>query len=121
MEDRIALEVGVLRELFRNLQSWRSLYEAEGVDTLSGPRGESYSLWDVEYLLENVDKLPPRQAQAIRLYLVEGMREVDAAIQMGLSPSNPIGIYASVGLKKLISMIEEGLLPRWHASDGVRA
>jgi DNA-directed RNA polymerase specialized sigma24 family protein len=119
MEYSGKLTVGVLRELLRNLQQWRSLYESEGVDTLTGPDGRGYSLHDLEYLYSNLSRLPKRQAQAITLYLVQGMREVDAAVAMGLSPSNPIGIYASVGLKRLLGMIEEGQLPRWHARNGL--
>jgi DNA-directed RNA polymerase specialized sigma24 family protein len=96
------------------LQQWRSLYEADGLEVLKGPGGEEYSLFDVEYLYANLHRLPKRQHEAISLYLVQGMREVDAAKAMGLSATNPIGIYASVGLKRLIGMIESGELPRWQ-------
>ena len=104
----------MLRELFRHFQDWTSLYEAEGIDTLTGGDGDEYSLWDLKYLYENLSRLPQRQQQAIELYLVQNMKEADAAVAMGVSITNPIGIYATVGLKKLITMIDEGLLPKYR-------
>ncbi len=109
----MSLEVGVLRELFRHFQEWNSLYEAEGIDTLTGVNGDEYSLWDLKYLYENLHLLPKRQHQAIEMYLVQNMREADAAVAMGVAVTNPIGIYATVGLTKLIDMIDAGLLPKY--------
>lgn len=110
------MDVTVLRELFRQIQQWKSLYEAEGIDCLTAPNGEEISLWDLLYLYEQLPKLPRRQHQAIELYLVQNMRETDAAVAMGLSPTNPIGIYATVGLGKLVTMIDNDELPRWGKS-----
>lgn len=108
------LEVGVLRELFRSYQSWLALFETEGIDTIPGPNGEVYSLWDVQYLLGiALSRLPPRQAEAIRLCLVEGSREQDAAVKMGVSVTNPVASYATAGLRNLIKMIEEGDVERF--------
>ena len=104
----------MLRELFRYFQEWNSLYEAEGIDTLTGTNGDQYSLWDLKYLYENLWRLPKRQHQAIELYLVQNMREADAAVTMGVAVTNPIGIYATVGLNKLIDMIDAGLLPKYR-------
>ena len=114
----MAISVTVLRELFRNLQEWDSLYQSEGIDTITGDDGQSYSLWDLKYLYGHLGKLPKRQHQAIELYLVQNMREADAAVVMGVSATNPIGIYATVGLKKLIGMIEAGELPKFKADNG---
>lgn len=107
------MDVTILRELFRQIQQWKALYETDGIDSLTGPTGEEISLWDLLYLYEQLPKLPKRQHQAIELYLVQNMRETDAAIAMGLSPTNPIGIYATVGLGKLVAMIDNDELPRW--------
>lgn len=107
------MTVGRLREIFRNLAQWRALYESEGLDTITDPEGEEVSIFDIEYLYENLDKLPKRQSQSIELYLVRNMREVDAAKAMGVSPTNPVGIYATVGLTKLLDMIADGSLPRY--------
>ena len=114
----MAISVTVLRELFRNLQEWESLYESDGIDTITGHDGQEYSLWDIKYLHEQLPKLPKRQREAITLYLIQNMREADAAVEMGVSPTNPIGIYATVGLKKLIGMIEAGELTKFKADDG---
>ena len=107
------LDVGTLRELFRNLQAWHSTYESDGVDVITGPDGEEICLWDIDYLYSQLWRLPKRQREAINLYLVENMRESDAAVTMGVSATNPIGIYATVGLGKLIDMINAGELPRF--------
>lgn len=103
------LTVGTLRELFRNLLWWRSLYEADGVDTLPTPDGGTISLWDVNFLYSRIVLLPPRQRQAIQLCLIENIREREAAIQMGVSPTNPVAMYATSGLEKLVLW--------WNAGD----
>ena len=113
------LTVGQLREIFRNLAQWRALYESEGLDTITGPDGDEISLFDIEYLYDNLDKLPKRQRQSIELYLVANMREVDAAVAMNVSRTNPVGIYASVGLSKLLDMIADGSLPRFKQTAKV--
>lgn len=107
----MALTVTLLRELFRNYQQWKSLYESEQLEVLTGPDGQEYSIWDLESLYAQIPTLPKRQYQAIELYLVQNMKEAEAAVRMGVSATNPIGIYASVGLQKLINMAEAGLVP----------
>jgi DNA-directed RNA polymerase specialized sigma24 family protein len=110
----LSLDVRTLRELFRNLKQWRSLYESEQLDTIASPDGDEYCLWDIESLYGQIDTLPKRQYQAIELYLVQNMKEAEAAVKMGVSATNPIGIYASVGLQKLINMAEAGLIPGYR-------
>jgi len=113
------LDVQILRELFRQLQQWYSIYESDQVDVITGPNGEQYCLWDVEYLYKQLWRLPKRQREAIELYLVQNMREADAAVAMGVSATNPIGIYATVGLGKIIDMIAAGTLPRFGSETRV--
>jgi len=110
--------VGTLRELFRNLQAFRTAYETDGLDTITGPDGVTYCLWDLEYLYGEIHRLSPRQRQAIELCLVANLKEVEVATMMGLSPTNPVAMYATLGLKKLVEMIDSGELPRYreHAS-----
>ena len=44
------MEVSVLRELLRNLQSWESLYESSDVpEVIPGPDGSEYCLFDIQY------------------------------------------------------------------------
>lgn len=101
-----------LRNLLKTYGQFRVYYEeGEVEDTLIGPDGEEYSLWDLQRMIEVlVPKLPPRMAEAIDLFLVQGMREVDAAIAMGLSPTNPVAMYASEGLSKLVQWTNDDLL-----------
>lgn len=114
------LTVDVLRNLFRYLAPFRALYEDGGPDILVAPGGEEWSLWDIEYLLGVVHHdLPPRQAQAIELFLVCNMREADVAEAMGVSRTNPIGMYATAGLERIIIWVNEGRLPRFRAGEGM--
>jgi DNA-directed RNA polymerase specialized sigma24 family protein len=114
------LDVKTLREIFRQLQAWRSIYESDQVDTITGPGGEEICLWDIEYLYSQLYRIPRRQREAIELYLVDNLKESDAAIAMGLKDTNPVGIYASVGLEKLIDMINAGELPRFGVKEELR-
>lgn len=112
------LSVEVLRNLLRNLLAFRALFESHGVDILTGPDGVEWSLWDLEHLYERALRdLPTRQAQAIELFLVHNMREADVAEAMGLSRSNPIGMYATSGMERVIVWVQEGKLPRFRHAD----
>ena len=112
------LTVTVLRELFRNLQAFHAVFETDGIDTIIGPDGIEWCLWDLEYLYqEGLPVLPPRQRQAIELCLIRNIKESDAAVMMGVSPTNPVAMYASSGLAKLIGMIEAGHFSRFQMGD----
>lgn len=114
------LTVTVLRELFRNLQMFRVLYEQDGIDVLKGPEGEQYSLWDIEALYARAPELPPRQREAIELCLIESMRERDAAVKMGVSETNPVASYATVGLEKLVKVYNDNdLYPHNRANTAL--
>jgi predicted DNA-binding protein (UPF0251 family) len=106
------LSVAILRELFRNLQAFRSYYMAEHEDTIRDHLGREWCLWDIEYLYEQRHLLSPRQCEAIELCLYRNMTEETAAVQMGVSPTNPVAMYATDGLRKLVLLIEEGALRR---------
>lgn len=106
------LTVEILREAFRHLQAWHSLYEAEGVDVLTGPDGEEWSLWDIDVLYEmSQHYLSVRQRQAIKLCLYENLSEARAARSMGTDESNPVTMYASSGLETLVHLYRVGMLP----------
>lgn len=112
------LSVTVLRELFRNLQQFRSLYQTEGVDEVKSPvDGEVYSLFDLEYLYTQLHRLPPRQRQAIELCLVQNKCEKDAAVMMGVSATNPVAMYATSGLEKLVALVQARVLPSFQEWD----
>jgi hypothetical protein len=107
-----SLTVETLREMFRHLQAWHSLYEAEGIDVLTGPDGEEWSLWDIDILYEmSQHYLSVRQRQAIKLCLYENLSEARAARAMGTDESNPVTMYASSGLETLVHLYRVGMLP----------
>lgn len=111
----MALEVSTLRELFRHLQAFHSAYESDGIDTITDPdTGDLYCLWDLDYLRTQLWRLPPRQRQAIELCLIRNLKESDAAKEMGVSPTNPVSMYATSGLQKLVDMVNSGALPRFR-------
>lgn len=112
MTDRLL--VGVLREAFRNLHTFRSVFESDGIDVVVGPNGFELCLWDLEYLFERAQEvLPLRQRQAIEWFLVHNLKESTVAEMMGISVSNPIGTYATAGITNLVAMIEEGDFPQF--------
>lgn len=106
------LTVDLLREVFRNLLAWRSLYESDGTDTLTCPDGQTLSLWDVEYLYAASQQvLPIRQRQAICRCLLYNLSEQDAAQTMNIDVTNPVAMYATSGLERLVHASKFGLLP----------
>lgn len=111
--------VSELRELFRHLREFRSVYEATGLEEIQTPYGNTWSLWDLEYLRERAEELLTfRQFQAINLCLINNMRERDAAIYMKVSPTNPVMMYASLGLQRLIDAMDAGTLSRYVDHEG---
>lgn len=105
---RDALTVDTLRTLFRGLAQFRAAHQDLGIDTITDNHGVAWSIWDIESLYRATQEvLPARQAQAIRLFLVEGLFEADAAEKMGISRTNPIGMYATDGLVRIISLVED--------------
>ena len=112
------LTVPLLRELFRHHQAWHSLYEAHQISDVISNETIEISLWDLDYLVDSIQVLPARQQQAIRLCFLANLREEDAAIQMGVSPTNPVSMYANTGLSKLLAMVHSGELTRFRPEDG---
>ncbi len=112
----MALDVATLREVFRNLQQFRAIYESHGVDTITAPGGEDICLFDIEYLYKQLHRLPLRQRQAIELCLVQNIKETEVAVMMGVSPTNPVASYATSGLQKLLVLIYTGELPKFYES-----
>jgi hypothetical protein len=107
--------VSELRDLFRYLSDFRATYEACGLDVITTPHGNAWSLWDLEYLYRIAcERLTLRQQQAITLCLVHGVRESDAAEMMGVSRTNPVMMYASLGLQRLLDMIDYGEIDRFN-------
>jgi len=84
----------------RHLQAWQSLYEAEGIDSLTGPDGDIYVLADILRLYELSRQLDPVQAMAVHcLYL--DMPDADAARLMKTDGTRPVSDYALEALQHL--------------------
>lgn len=108
-------QISELRELFRHLREFRAVYETTGLVEVETPYGNTWSLWDLEYLYQQACRiLTFRQAQAIKLCLVDNMREKDAAIKMAVSPTNPVMMYATLGIRRLLDAIESGEISRFR-------
>lgn len=107
-------DVSTLRELLRNLQAWEELHRQSGGPESVSRGGHEYHLGDIQYLYACRAALTPRQRQAIELCLYQDLREVDVALLMQVSPTNPVAMYATNGIRKLISLANEGKLPRFR-------
>lgn len=109
-------DVGTLRELLRYLQTWEEYHrQYGGLETVA--RGNHvYHLQDIQYLYACRRLLTPRQRQAIELCLYEDRREVDVALMMNVSPTNPVAMYATNGLRRIISLAMSGDLPHFRPS-----
>jgi len=84
------------------LQFFYSLYVSEGIDALTGPDGDIYSIFDLMDLFERRKVLlTPQRAKAVELVFFLDMTERDAALAMGLQESAPVSSYASQGAKTL--------------------
>lgn len=118
---RGSVDVGTLRALFRGLQAFQAAREEHNVTEVTTRDGVTHSIFDVEYLYGCRELLSARQRQAIELFLYHNIRERDVAEMMGVSPTNPIAIYATQGLARICELIEQGKLPcyREHQSSGV--
>ncbi|MCX4799679.1 sigma-70 region 4 domain-containing protein [Streptomyces sp. NBC_01242] len=118
-----------LRELFRHLQAWNALYEAEGKDIIPGPDGTEYCIHDIVRLYgtaihgrgeKGKHLLSPRQREAIQLFLIENKAEREVARIMGVSEDNPVASYATQGLVRLNELIEAGVV-EGHEPIGAEA
>lgn len=88
------------------------MFEADEVpDMLVAHDRKEYSLWDVQTFYEHRVILPDRQQQSIQFCLYENMKERDAAVRMGIKPTNPVSIYATLGLTALLVKACAGDLP----------
>lgn len=103
--------------MFRALIPLRILHETDGIDEITSSFGNVWSLWDLEYLYSQIDRLRDAQKRAITLCLVHGMLEREAAISMGVGENNPVGMYATLGLKRLLDMQDRGELPRFVSAS----
>lgn len=110
MTQEPSIDHRTLRELFRHLQAFQSLFETEGIDTITGPDGEAYNLFDLLRLYRCRNQLSLRQKEAVEMFLYHDWREKDVAVAMGVSQVNPVAIYATQGLKRLVVIYNSGFV-----------
>ena len=100
----------LLKRILRNYALWQAYYEDEGLTVIT-IEGEEWHFLDI---LSGIEQLPERQRQALWLYCVEDMRQVDVAKQMGFEKwSTPVQQYRSIALTKLVQYHDER-----NSSDG---
>lgn len=103
--------VDLLRQLFRSYLRWQHLFEEHGIDTIT-LEGVDWSWWDLrDWYRISQSGLSRRQSQAIEMFLVQDMSEAKVAKVMGIKPGNPVGMYATDGLRRLIKLcgVESGV------------
>jgi DNA-directed RNA polymerase specialized sigma24 family protein len=113
--------VQTLRQLFRNLHAFRAVYETDSVAEIRDPDGITWSLWDLEELYRiavHTDLLPLRQRQAIELFLVLNLPEDKVAELLGIKKSNPVGMYATSGVVRLLKEMDAGNVPNPWQEQG---
>lgn len=109
-QSEVTITVDGLRVVLRGLLAWRDLFDRYGdvLYTVTDPFGVEWELHEVERLYQmSQEVLTRRQAQAVRYFLVDNMREEDVAVAMGIKPSNPIGLYATEGLRRIVELANE--------------
>lgn len=118
MKPRCEIDHRILRELLRNLQLFEALFETEGISSIAGPDGTVYDLFDIQRLYGCRRYLSLRQREAVEMFLYEDRRERDVALAMGVSPANPVAIYATQGLKRLALIYDNGFEIPWGDDSG---
>lgn len=99
--------VTTYKGLIKGLQSWHSSYEAGQVSDILCAGGSCYCLWDIDEFYASRRILPTQMRLSIEYCLYEGMIESDAAIRMGIAPTNPILIYSTIGVTYMLA--EQGM------------
>lgn len=85
-------------------------------DTLLAADGHEYSLWDVQVFYEQRSVCPERQQQSIQFCYFENLKESDAAVRMGIAPSNPVSVYGTIGLTTMLTKASLGELRGYEIS-----
>lgn len=105
---RCAPIITVYREALRNLQPWLSAVQDGDVPDTLDAGGTALCVWDVTRLFDARVRLAPQQANAIELFLYGNLTEREASKAMNVSSTVPVGIYATVGITRLLGMSYRG-------------
>ena len=93
----------ILERLLNHYWEWHEIYISTGEADLHLPNGITVNYHDI---LKGIDKLPPRQRQAVVLSCLENRKEVEVAQIMGFKKwSSQVGMYKRKALKTLCDKI----------------
>lgn len=93
----------ILERLLNNYWEWNELYKTTGNPDLRLDNGITVNIYDI---LTGIDKLPPRQKQAVVLSCLENRKEVEVAKIMGFKKwSSQVGMYKRKALKTLCDTV----------------
>lgn len=71
-------------------------------------KGMALSVWDLTSLFDARGRLAPKQATAVELFLYDNLTEREVSRIMKVSSTVPVGIYATVGITRLLGMSHRG-------------
>ena len=93
----------VLERVLNNYYEWRAVYATTGNPELQLLNSVTINIHDI---LNGIDKLPPRQKQAVILSCLENRKEVEVAKIMGFTKwSSQVGMYKRKALKTLCETV----------------
>jgi DNA-directed RNA polymerase specialized sigma24 family protein len=93
----------ILERLLNNYWEWYEVYQTTGNPELQLLNGITVNIYDI---LKGIDRLPPRQKQAVVLSCLENRKEVEVARIMGFTKwSSQVGMYKRKALKTLCETV----------------
>jgi len=93
----------LLERILNNYFEWKAVYKQTGNPDLELLNGITVNIYDI---LDGIDKLPPRQKQAVVLTCLENRKESEVAKIMGFAKwSSPVGMYKRRALRTLCETI----------------
>ena len=93
----------ILERLLNNYWEWYEIYQTSGNPDLRLNNGVTVNIYDI---LKGIDRLPPRQKQAVVLSCLENRKEVEVAKIMGFTKwSSQVGMYKRKALKTLCETV----------------
>jgi len=93
----------VLERLLNHYWEWYEVYLTSGNPDLKLNNGVTVNIYDI---LKGIDRLPPRQKQAVVLSCLENRKEVEVARIMGFTKwSSQVGMYKRKALKTLCETV----------------
>lgn len=92
----------LLERILNNYQLWHEVY----VQTMNSTLYVNGMLLDFHDILTGIERLPPRQREAVVLTCIENRKEVEAAQIMGFTKwSSQVGMYKRKALKTLCDTV----------------